>query len=47
MFTCYVIGSPIRHSLSPVLHEAGYRKYSMEDDFSFERHDCQADHEAE
>lgn len=47
MFTCYVIGSPIRHSLSPVLHEAGYRKYSMEDEWRFERHECTADQVAE
>jgi shikimate-5-dehydrogenase len=36
-----VLGSPIEHSLSPVLHEAAYRELGL--DWTFERILCEAD----
>lgn len=37
-----VLGSPIEHSLSPVLHNAGYRAAGLEDWF-YERFECTAE----
>lgn len=36
-----VLGSPISHSLSPVLHEAGYRALGL--DWTYERIECTAE----
>lgn len=36
---CLVIGHPIAHSLSPVIHNAGYKALGMEDRFVYEAHD--------
>lgn len=43
MNTCYVIGSPIAHSLSPVLHTAGYQAQGLADDWQFLRQECVAE----
>lgn len=40
--TCAVLGSPIAHSLSPVLHRAAYRELDL--DWTYERHEI-AEHE--
>ena len=32
---CYVIGDPIAHSLSPLLHRSGYRALGLEREFDF------------
>ncbi len=34
-----VLGSPVAHSLSPVLHAAAYRELGLED-WSYDRHEC-------
>lgn len=36
---CMVIGHPITHSLSPMLHTAGYKELSIEDRFEYEARD--------
>jgi shikimate dehydrogenase len=36
---CMVIGHPIEHSLSPALHNAGYRELGIEDRFVYSAHD--------
>lgn len=41
-----VLGSPIAHSRSPVLHEAGYRELGL-DHWEYTRMECQADELAE
>ncbi|HYF96948.1 MAG TPA: NAD(P)-binding domain-containing protein, partial [Patescibacteria group bacterium] len=33
---CIVIGDPVGHSLSPVLHNAGYEKLGIDNEFSYE-----------
>ena len=38
---CAVIGSPIAHSLSPVLHRAAYKWLGL--DWVYERHEVKAD----
>ncbi len=35
--TCYFIADPVEHSLSPQMHEAGYRALGIEKDFLFVR----------
>ncbi|MCT1442651.1 MULTISPECIES: shikimate dehydrogenase [Corynebacterium] len=47
MNTCYVIGSPIAHSLSPVLHTAGYEAYGIAAEWTFLRHECVAEEVAD
>lgn len=37
-----VLGHPVDHSLSPVLHETAYRELGLAD-WSYERHDCEED----
>lgn len=39
---CAVLGSPVAHSLSPVLHRAGYAALGM-DDWHYVRRECDAD----
>ena len=39
--TCAVLGSPIAHSLSPVLHRAAYRALGL--DWRYERHEVDED----
>lgn len=39
---CAVLGSPVAHSLSPVLHRAGYAALGM-DDWRYDRRECDAD----
>ena len=36
-----VLGSPIEHSMSPVIHRAAYAQLGLE--WEYERHECQAD----
>lgn len=43
MNTCYVIGSPIAHSLSPVLHTAGYEAQGISSEWQFLRRECVAE----
>ncbi|WP_018295609.1 shikimate dehydrogenase [Corynebacterium lubricantis] len=42
MFKAAVLGSPVEHSLSPVLHNSGYEAAGL-DDWSFERIECTAE----
>ena len=39
----YVIGSPISHSLSPIIHNAGLRELGLENEFSYERMEVDTD----
>lgn len=41
-FKAAVLGSPVEHSLSPILHEAGYAAAGL-DGWSFERIECTAE----
>lgn len=35
---CYFVADPVEHSLSPQMHEAGYKALGLENDFIFLRH---------
>ena len=41
---CMVIGHPIAHSLSPQMHNAGYKALSLEDDFVYVACDVPPEH---
>lgn len=43
MRRCAVIGSPIRHSLSPLLHRAAHRQLGIADEFSYDRFEVTPD----
>ncbi|MDD2840681.1 MAG: shikimate dehydrogenase [Rickettsiales bacterium] len=34
---CIIIGSPVGHSLSPLMHEIGYKSVGLENEFIFDR----------
>lgn len=34
---CIIIGSPVKHSLSPLMHCAGYKSVGLENEFVFDR----------
>ncbi len=40
---CMVIGHPVRHSLSPMIHNAGYKALSIDDQFSYVARDVDPD----
>ncbi|MGN0109991.1 MAG: shikimate dehydrogenase family protein, partial [Bifidobacterium sp.] len=41
---CAVLGKPIRHSLSPTLHQAAYRALGLADTWSYHRYEIDEDH---
>ncbi|MGH7203215.1 MAG: shikimate dehydrogenase [Candidatus Levyibacteriota bacterium] len=45
--TCMVIGDPIEHSLSPVMHNAGYKALRIDNDFVYIAADVKPAHLAE
>lgn len=41
---CAVLGKPIRHSLSPILHQAAYRSLGLADTWSYSRYEIDEEH---
>lgn len=40
---CVIIGSPIKHSLSPAMHNAGYKSLNITNNFIFDKIDVEED----
>lgn len=47
MKTCLIIGDPVSHSLSPAVHNAGYRALGIDKEFHYEARKVAADELAE